>query len=284
MSDPDMRDFFKGSNKAKKYNDEWKKKKKQQKQENQIPMAPFSPATIPPPVLWKEPQPPINVVTNGGYPEWEWMGKTFRPYYAGNLWLNCDASHVYFAFRNWETDTITNVRRLDVKIDANGKQYVENWVNKVLTQVYLDDALKTCFHTSIQSLPISATSQNVPQANSIKRPNVTIFTYKGEEYAFYYEGKFCVSKKNGKAAWLKINWETKTHNQDAAKPYDVFSRKDGTLAVNVKQQSGSYVEFDMAKAICRTFNGNPTFPDMIVKFRDGNVGNCDADNLYWDMP
>lgn len=286
MNDADMKDFFKGSNRAKKFNDELKKKKKQQKQENQIPMTPFSPAIMPPPVLWEEPQPPIDVVKNGNWPEWEWMGITFRPYYAGNFWLNCDASHVYFAFRDHNTDTITTVRRLDISIDANGKQYVENWVNKVLTKVYLDDALRTCFHSGLPTVKVSnplpqiVSQPNPPQQTMLNR---TLYPLDGDDFAFDHVEKFFVSKRNGKAAGLSVDWGSKTHNPDKAKRYNVFTRKDGRLAVNVKQSDGIYKEIDMATVICRTFYGDAP-NGMVVKFKDGNSGNCDADNLYWDMP
>lgn len=288
MSDPDFRDFFKGSNRAKKFNDELKKKKKQQQQGHMNHITPFSPATMPPTVVWRDPVPPIDVVKKNSYLEWEWMGNTFRPYYAGNLWLNCDASHVYKAFLNRDTYEITTVEPLDVKIDADGKQYVENWVNKVFTKVYLDDALRTCFHTGLPPVKVSnPIHQKVSQPNPPQQVmlNRTLYPLDGDDYAFDNIEKFFVSKKNGKAAGLSVDWGKKIHNPDKAKRYNVFSRKDGTLAVNVKQPDGTYKNnIDLATVVCRTFYGEPPINSMVVKFKDGNVSNCDADNLYWDMP
>lgn len=287
MSDPDLRDFFKGSNKAKKYNDDLKKKKKQQTQIHQSPITPFSPTTMPPPVLWEVPQPPIDVVKNGNWPEWEWMGETFRPYYAGNLWLNRTASHVYWAYMDRDEYTITSIKSLDVKVDAYGKQYVETYIKGVKTTTYLDDALMTCFQTSLQPIQVSSpTPQNVvkPIPPQPSKRNRTIYSLDGEEFAFDHIERFCVSKKNGKAAYLSIDWVNKTHNPDKAIRYRVFTNNSGRLAVNVKQSDGTYKEIDMATVICRTFNGEPTISGMVVRFKDDNVGNCDADNLYWDMP
>lgn len=282
MSDPDMRDFFKGSNKAKKYNDDLKKKKKQQKQIHQSPIAPFSPATMPP-VLWEEPQPPIDVVKNGGYPEWEWMGITFRPYYAGNLWLNCDASHVYKAFLNRDTYEITSVKRLDVKIDADGKLYVENWVNKVLTKVYMDDALRAVYRTGLAPVKMTPIAIQPTQSNQAMR-NPQIFNYQGIDYSFYHEGKFCVSRNGGLACWMHIDWSVRPAIFDKPIPYNVKVGSDGRKFVSVKQSDGTWKDFDMAVAVAKTYLKEPTSPNMEVKFKDGNVGNCDADNLYWDMP
>lgn len=283
MSDADLRDLFKGLNRAKKYNDELKKKKKQQKQENQIPMTPFSPATIPPPVLWEEPQTPIKVVKKDGYPEWEWMGFTFRPYYAGNLWLNCDASHVYWAYHDHEANEITSVHRLDVKIDTNGKQYVESRVNKVDTKVYLDDALRTVYHTGlppVQPVPVQIQPTQVNQG--MKKPQ--ILCYQDNDYAYYYDGKFSVSRKGGLACWFHLDGDATSRTYDKVIPYKVKVGSDGRKYVSVKQPDNSWKDFDIAIAVATTFLKNPASPNMVVMFKDGNIGNCDADNLYWDMP
>lgn len=287
MNDPDMREFFKGSKRNKKNNDWWKKdmKKKQQSQPILNPTTPF--ASIPPTPQWPEPTPPVDVVNNGNWPEWEWMGETFRLYYAGSIWLNRDASHVYWAFWNRGTDTITSIKPLVIKEDATGRQYVETYRKEITTITYLDDALKTCFHTSLQSVQVSSpTPQNVskPIPPQPSKRNRTIYPLDGEDFAFDHVEKFFVSKKNGRAAGLSVDWGSKTHNPDKAKRYSVFSRKDGSLAVNVKQPDGTYKEIDMATVICRTFNGDAPITGMVVKFKDGNPGNCDADNLYWGMP
>lgn len=278
MNDPDLRDFFKGSKRARKPNDTLKKK--QQQQVHYDPIAPFSPATIPPPVLWREPTPPIDVVKKGSYLEWEWMGKTFRPYYAGNLWLNCDASHVYWAYHNHDDDTITSVKRLDVKVDSNGRQYVENWVNKVLTKVYLDDALRAVYRTGlapVQMPPIAVLPTQINQA--MKNPQ--IFNYQGIDYSFYHEGKFCVSRNGGLACWMHIDWSVSPATYNKTIPYTVKVDGNGRKFVSVKQSDGTWKDFDMAVAVAKTYLKEPTSPNMEVKFKDGNVGNCDADNLYW---
>lgn len=282
MSDPDMKDFFRSPNRAKKYNDALKKKKKLQ-QGHMDPITPFSPATMPQTVIWRDPVPPIDVVKRNGYPEWEWMGITFRPYYAGNLWLNCDASHVYKAFLNRDTYEITSVEPLDIKIDADGKQYVENWVNKVLTKVYLDDALRAVYHTGLAPVHIAPIAAHPTQINQPMK-NPQIFNYQGVDYSFYHDGKFCVSRNGGLACWMHIDWSVSPATYDKPIPYNVKVGSDGRKFVSVKQSDGTWKDFDMAVAVAKTYLKDPTSPNMEVKFKDGNVGNCDADNLYWDMP
>lgn len=284
MSDPDLHEFYKGGKKARDYNRKMKKEYENRKNQSFIP-SPLFPPSIPPLVpQWKEPQPPIDVVMNGNWPEWEWMGETFRPYFAGNLWINCTATRVYWAFRDRNTDTITKVNPYTVKVDTNGKQYVESFNKGVKIITYLEDALKVWPGTSLQTPPTHApksVSQPLPQQPSML--NRTLFPLDGEEFGFDHVEKFFVSKKNGRAAGLSVDWGSKTHNPDKAKRYNVFTRKDGRLAVNVKQSDGIYKEIDMATVICRTFYGDAP-NGMVVKFKDGNPGNCDADNLYWDMP
>lgn len=283
MSDPDMNDFFRSPNRAKKYNDELKKKKKQQQQGHMDPFTPFSPATMPPPVIWKDPVPPIDVVKNGNWPEWEWMGSTFRHYYNGNIWLNCDASHVYRAFHNHDEDAITSVTRLDVKVDSNGKQYVENTVNHVLTKVYLDDALRKVYQTGLPPISVAAVVNQPTQINQpLKNPQV--LNLQGVDYSFYYDGKFCVSRKGGLACWMHIDWKANPITYDKATKYDVNVDAIGRKYVKVKQSDGTWKDFDMAVAVAKTYLKDPISPNMEVKFKDGDVGNCDADNLYWDMP
>ncbi len=270
-----MKEFFKGTNNAKKFN-----KKMKQRQTHFDPTEPFS-NPIPRPT-WAEPKPPMVAVKNGSYYEWEWMGVTFRPYYAGNLWLNCDASRVYYAFLNRDTNTITSVRRLEVKYEADGKQYVENYVNKVLTKVYLDDALRTVYHTGLQPVKPSSTTQSL-EINCDKRdPN--IFIHDGNEYAFYHDGKFCVSRTGGLACWMHIDWSGTPPTFDRTIPYNVKTKANGRKYVDVKQPDGTYKEFDIATAVGKTFYIEPKLPGCVVKFKNGDVSDCDADNLYWGMP
>lgn len=283
MSDPDMREFFKGPNKAKKYNQQMKKDMEKCKPSFE-PTVPFSNTTLPKP-MWQEPKPPIDVVKNGKYDEWEWMGITFRPYYAGNLWLNCDASHVYYAFLDRGSNTITKVKHIEVKIDSDGKQYVENYVNKGLTKVYLDDALRTVYHTGLS--PVQSPVSPTPTVSSqyfCEKKSPQILTHDGVDYSFYHDGKFCVSREGGLACWMRINWNVKPATFDKITIYKVYSKPNGRKYVNVKQPDGSYKEFDMADAVGTTFLLPPPSPDWIIGFKDGNVSNCDADNLYWYKP
>lgn len=283
MSDPDMREFFKGSNGAKKYNKQLKKDMDKRKQSSN-PIFPFT-NTTPPKQTWQEPQPPLDVVKNGGYPEWEWMGIIFRPYYAGNLWLNCDASHVYYAFRDYDSNTITKVKRLDIKIDATGKQYVENYVNKVLTTVYLDDALRATFHTGLSPVQsLVSPTQTVSNHYFCEKRNPTIFSYKGVDYAYFPDGKFCVSRDGNHACWVRIDWNAKTADFNTIKPFNVQIRANGEKYVSVKQADGRYKDYDMAEAVGKTFLKEPTSSSWIIVFKDGNVSNCDADNLHWYKP
>lgn len=280
MRDPDMREFFNGSNRAKKYNQQMKKDMEKRKPSFK-PTVPFPSSTTPKPI-WEEPKPPIEVVKSGSYLEWEWMGVTFRPYYAGNLWLNCDASLVYYAFLDRSSNTITKVKRLDVIIDPDGKQYVENYVNKDQKKVYLDDALRTVFHTGLP--PVQSPIASIPTASPqyyCNQKNTTILNHEGNEYSFYHDGKFCVSKEGGLACWMGIDWSSKPATFDKITIYNVYTKADGRKYVKVKQPDGFYKEFDMATAVGKTFLKDPPCDDCIIKFKDGNVSNCDADNLYW---
>lgn len=282
MSDPDLREFFKSPNKAKNYNKKMKKDFEQRKTHFD-PIVPFAKPV--PSQTWKEPKPPIDVVKNGSYDEWEWMGVTFRPYYAGNLWLNCDASYVYFAFHDHDTNTVTTVRRLEVKLDAEGKQYIENYINKVLTKVYLDDALRTVYHTGLP--PVQSQVSQIHTQSTLcycEKKDTTIFNHDGYEYSFYHDGKFCVSRAGGLACWMHIDWNGKPPTFDKVIPYNIKTKANGRKYVDVKQPDGTYKEFDIATAVCKTFYKEPITPGLVVKFKDGNEGNCDADNLYWGMP
>lgn len=281
--DKEERDFFKGPNRAKKYNKQMKKDMDKRKQSSN-PIFPFTNTTLPK-QTWQEPQPPIDVVKNEGYPEWEWMGIIFRPYYAGNLWLNCDASHVYYAFRDYDSNTITKVKRLDIKIDATGKQFVENYVNKVLTTVYLDDALRATFHTGLS--PVHSLMPPTPTVSNhyfCEKRNPTIFSYNGVDYAYFPDGKFCVSRDGNHACWVRIDWNAKTADFNTIIPFEIRTKANGEKFVSVKQSDGRYKDYDMAEAVGKTFLKEPTSSGWIVVFKDGNVSNCDADNLHWYKP
>lgn len=153
MTDPDENDFFRSLNNGRK---KFKKQKTDMKQPKTHinPIVPF--ANTSPMPMWEEPVPNIDVVMNGNWPEWEWMGEIFRPYYAGSLWLNRTASHVYWAYMDRDEYTITSVKPLEVKSDADGKLFVETYIKGAKTTTYLDDALKTCFQTSLQTVQVSS--------------------------------------------------------------------------------------------------------------------------------
>lgn len=239
---------------------------------------------------WTPPQSPITVVKNGRYYEWEWQGIKFRPYFKDKIWICSSGDIVCYGFHDREAGTIKNVGQISVQTDEKGKAFIDN--NGTTT--YLEDALQCCYpkvKLTTKPRPPKALASTWTKTDSVqapvippqpKKPNVNIFYYEDHEYGFNFDLKFCVSKTDGLAAWMMIDWQTKTYSKVI--PYKTLKSPDGRRVVKVKQPDKSYREFDVATAVCTTFNGKPSDSTMVVKFKDGDITNCDADNLYWDKP
>lgn len=237
------------------------------------------------------PAPPFAVRTNGKYPEWDYRDATMRCYYAGGIWIDVTGQNVMWAFFDRPNSVITQIKPLEVQEDEGGR-FVSVITKGNSIKTYLNDAIKILFPstsnisgtstTTWKMAPITPSSVVPNQPN---KPKVKLLEHDGEEYGFYYKPldsdktPFCVSAKGAKAGGGYIDWTNKKFN--TFYPYKVYSDPNGRLKVKVKQQDGTWEEYDMATVVCTVFNGNPLDANHVAKFKDGNVGNCDADNLYW---
>lgn len=238
------------------------------------------------------PEPPFAVSTNGKYPEWDYNGTPMRCYYAGGFWIDSSGQKVVWAFWDRADSVITKIKSLEVQEDDGGR-FVSVITKGNSIKTYLNDAVKVLFPSTANNsgtstsqwtyAPITPTSSFVP--NQPNKPKVKLLEHDGEEYGFYHKPidsdktPFCVSAKGAKAGGGYIDWTNKKFNTFYS--YRVYSNANGRLKVKVKQQDGTWEEYDMATVVCTVFNGNPLDSNHVVKFKDGNVGNCDADNLYW---
>lgn len=237
------------------------------------------------------PTPPFAVRTNGKYPEWDYNGTTMRCYYAGDFWIDAAGQNVMWAFFDRANAVITQIKPLEVQEDVGGR-FVSVITKGNSIKTYLNDAVKVLFPSTANNSGTNTTTWKMapitPSSvipNQPNKPKVKLLEHDGEEYGFYYkpidDGKtsFCVSSKGAKAGGGYIDWTALKFN--TFYPYKVYSDAIGRLKVKVKQQDGTWEEYDMATVVCTVFNGNPLDSNHVVKFKDGNVGNCDADNLYW---
>lgn len=288
----DKYDFFKGKNKAKKYDFSGKSKMKDEAATplHYAPMAPFATDTASSQASnHKDFSLPIPVKQNGKFAEWEFEGEPMRHYFQGNIWLNNKGNKICWAFFDRNAMAITSIKPVTIEHDANGDFVVITSRGKEI-KTYIKDALRICFPASIPS--DSSKVQETEQTGNImfpKKPKVTLVQVEGDDLAFYHEPienneyPFWVSKKGGRAYFGIYDWHLHQIKSEF-KPYNVQKDSSGRKYISVKQKDGSWKKYDLATAICTVFNGKPTFPDMFVKFLDGNPENCDANNLYWDMP
>ena len=78
---------------------------------------------------------------------WEYEGKQMRNHFASGFWYSQDGKHVFWAWQEQETHTITRLKKVDVLMDASGRQYVEvKRKDKPTSKQYLDEAVCICFH------------------------------------------------------------------------------------------------------------------------------------------
>lgn len=237
------------------------------------------------------PEPPFAVRTNGKYPEWDYNGATMRCYYAGGFWIDSSGQKVVWAFWDRANSTITKIKPLEVQEDDGGRfvsvitkgDSIKTYLNDAINALYPSTANKSTPDTSPWKMEPITPSSVVP--NQPNKPKVKLLEYDGDEYGFYHKPidtnktPFCVSPKGAKAGGGYIDWTNRKFK--TFYPYKVYSDANGRLKVKVKQQDETWEEYDMVTVVCTVFNGNPLDSNHVVKFKDGNVGNCDADNLYW---
>lgn len=235
--------------------------------------------------------PPFAVRTNGKYPEWNYRGATMRCYYAGGVWIDATGQYVMWAFYDRANSVITQIKPLEVQEDVGGR-FVSVITKGDSVKTYLNDAIKILFPstannpgTSTATWKMAPITPSSVVPNQPNKPKVKLLEHDGDEYGFYYKPidadktPFCVSAKGAKAGGGYIDWTNRKFNTFYS--YRVYSNANGRLKVKVKQQDENWEEYDMATVVCTVFNGNPLDSNHVVKFKDGNVGNCDADNLYW---
>lgn len=299
----DKYDFFKQKSKS-------KGSKASHSAKGQMPQTHFNPTTpFNPPASTGSisstgmPSLPITLTSTGTTWEWHYQGYRVRNFIAGGFWMCENGSDAFWAFRDWKTQTLTDIKPLSIVPGTSGEYYVETKSKGKTNRWRVDEALNACFkggHTSNQSTTTPSLASNaVPPQTAVANPaaaapapalapgippqpkkqNVSLIPYQGNDYGFYFDEKFFVSKKNGLAAWMYVDWKTKTTSRVI--PYNIHTNPNGSKYVSVKQEDDSYKDIDLATAVCTTFNGKPLDPNQVVKFKDGNVGNCDADNLYW---
>lgn len=237
---------------------------------------------------------PIKLRLTDGYREWDYKGNVMRCYYAGGFWIDAQGIYPIWAFWNHKDDTLTQIVPLKVLHDDQG-QYVEVKVEGVKKKTYIALAIAKLYPNV---KPDSSNQVNIPPADSTqvspgtslsKKPNPTKVSFNDLTYSFYYdpiksdETPFWVSETGGQAAYISYDW--KAHIFKTGKAYRIYTHPISKRScVKVKQSDGEWKEYDVATVVCTVFNGNPIFPDLIVKFKDGDITNCDADNLYWDLP
>lgn len=237
---------------------------------------------------------PIKLRMTEGYREWEYKDSVMRCYFAGGFWIDAQGFYPVWALWNHTEDTLTQIVPLKVLHDDQG-QYVEVKVKGVKKKTYIADAItKLYFNVKPDSsnqvnTPPDGSTQVSPETSLSKKPNTTKVSFNNLQYSFYYdpiksnERPFWVSETGGQAAYIYFDWNA--HVFKSGKSYQTYPHPiSKRICVNVKQSDGKWKEYDVATVVCTVFNGNPTFPDFIVKFKDGDISNCDADNLYWDLP
>lgn len=252
-------------------------------------------ASNPIPQVTTQPQTPVKLTKNNNVWEWEYNGCRMRHYYSSGLWFSENGLYVFWGWWDRASESLTQLKPIEINTDFEGRKYVKNSQKEQSEVFYVDEAVGKCFKGGSQK----SSSSTIQAASSFKlnkstfvptpkKPTVTKVPIDGYDYGFFYDpikaGKnpMWVSETGGLAAFIKFNWETKTPGNHF--PYNIHLDQAGRKSVRIKEKDGTWTEYDLATAICKVFNGNPPSQEFVVKFRDGDVGNCDADNLCWDMP
>lgn len=109
--------------------------------------------------------------------------------------------------------------------------------------------------------------------------NLWTWEYGGQQMRNHFASGFWYSQ-NGKNVfwgWQKFD----SHTITSVKKVDILQDASGRQYVEVKQNGKATWKQYLDEAVCTCFHARPVNPNQRVNHKDGNIRNCDADNLEW---
>lgn len=110
--------------------------------------------------------------------------------------------------------------------------------------------------------------------------NLWTWEYEGKQMRNHFASGFWYSQDGENVFW---GWnELQSHTITIIKTVDILKDANGRQYVEVKRKGEHTWKQYLDEAVCICFHGRPENPNQRVNHKDGNIYNCDADNLEWE--
>lgn len=137
------------------------------------------------------------------------------------------------------------------------------------------------FRKSTNSKPKETTPLDIQLPIQLSQANGNLWTweYDGKQMRNHFASGFWFSQDGKNAFW---GWqELQNHIITSIKSVDILSDATGRQYVEVKRKGEKTWRQYVDEAVCVCFHGRCK-PNQRVNHIDGDIRNCDADNLEWE--
>lgn len=137
---------------------------------------------------------------------------------------------------------------------------------------------KTTNHRANASAPFGI--QLPIQLIQARGNNLWTWEYGGKQMRNHFASGFWYSQDGKNVFW---GWQDlQSHTITSLKTVDILKDANGRQYVEVKRKGEQTWKQYLDEAICICFHGRPENPNLRVNHKDGNICNCDAENLEWE--
>lgn len=123
------------------------------------------------------------------------------------------------------------------------------------------------------------------QLEQVNGSNLWTWRFKGIQMRNHFASGFWFSEDGKHVFWAWQDQEK--HQLTSLKAVEILSDKTRHQYVEVKHKNNEQ-KYDSVRrqyideAVCTCFHGRPENPNQRVNHKDGNICNCEADNLKWE--
>lgn len=140
------------------------------------------------------------------------------------------------------------------------------------------------FRKSTNSKPKETTPIDIQlpiQLTQASGSNLWTWEYGDQQMRNHFASGFWYSQDGKNVFW---GWqELKDHTITSIKKVDILmDATSGRQYVEVKRKDKPTWKQYLDEAVCICFHGRPENPNQHVNHKDGNICNCNADNLEWE--
>lgn len=108
--------------------------------------------------------------------------------------------------------------------------------------------------------------------------NLWTWYLQGLQMRYHFASGFWYSEDGDHVLWAWQDWQN--HELTKLKVVEILSEASGREFVEVKKQGEESLKQYLDEAVCTCFHAKSK-PGQVVHHKDGDINNCNSDNLIW---